>query len=341
MPQGASRAARSWRAHEETRIAMARRAAAGVPSACAPQPLRVFTTPPCAIANGRAHVPSGCCGAGARTCWSVRTKLLYAARADSLMGDPSRRHTRGVGERPAPTCSARTVYVGIFPIKRPHPRAVRHARTARCAFRCALAHVLEMRPELRFGDGRPDWRSRAERPPRFFVASLLTPSPSAFRALLERRAMWPMLIVDRVPLASGSPGVLPGAAPFGCNPVFSSHLVACGPLAALALAAAPPCWSDFCTCAQSAGARGVLTACSFAPPSCRRDQTRGVCRFISAWTLLRVQFPAEKRPLDALIDMHFALHTAVFSGIARYHGGGLRPTAGSGATPGALGLKVA
>jgi sulfate transport system permease protein len=108
------------------------------------------------------------------------------------------------------------------------------------------------------------------------------------------------------------PSVLPGfGLTFGFTTFFLSVIVLL-PLAALVLAAASMHWSDFTHTVLSARALGsyrlsfgasLLAAC-----------INMVFGFVIAWTLVRYEFPGRKL-IDALIDMPFALPTAV-SGIA-------------------------
>jgi sulfate/thiosulfate transport system permease protein len=108
------------------------------------------------------------------------------------------------------------------------------------------------------------------------------------------------------------PSILPGfGLTFGFTTLFLSTIVLL-PLAALVLAAASMHWSDFVHTVLSARALGsyrlsfgasLLAAC-----------INLVFGFIIAWTLVRYEFPGRKI-IDALIDMPFALPTAV-SGIA-------------------------
>ena len=84
------------------------------------------------------------------------------------------------------------------------------------------------------------------------------------------------------------------------------------PLAALVLAATSMHWSDFVNTVFSARALGSYRL-SFGA-SLLAASINLVFGFIIAWTLVRYEFPGRKL-LDALIDMPFALPTAV-SGIA-------------------------
>jgi len=108
------------------------------------------------------------------------------------------------------------------------------------------------------------------------------------------------------------PSILPGfGLTLGFSTAFLSTVVLL-PLAALVLAAASMHWSDFLRVVLSPRALGsyrlsfgasLLAAC-----------INLVFGFVIAWTLVRYEFPG-RRILDALIDMPFALPTAV-SGIA-------------------------
>ncbi len=108
------------------------------------------------------------------------------------------------------------------------------------------------------------------------------------------------------------PSVLPGfGLTFGFTTFFLSALVLL-PLAALVVMAGSMHWDDFVRVVLSARALGsyrlsfgasFLAAC-----------INLVFGFVLAWTLVRYEFPGHKA-VDALIDMPFALPTAV-SGIA-------------------------
>jgi sulfate transport system permease protein len=108
------------------------------------------------------------------------------------------------------------------------------------------------------------------------------------------------------------PSVLPGfGLTFGFTTFFLSTIVLL-PLAALVLAAASMQWSDFVHVVLSPRALGsyrLSFGASFLAASINL-----VFGFIIAWTLTRYDFPGRKI-VDALIDMPFALPTAV-SGIA-------------------------
>ena len=106
--------------------------------------------------------------------------------------------------------------------------------------------------------------------------------------------------------------VLPGfGLTFGYTTFFLSAIVLL-PLAALALSAASMHWSDFLrvvTSPRALGSYRLSFGASFLAAS-----INVVFGFIIAWTLVRYEFPGRKI-IDALIDMPFALPTAV-SGIA-------------------------
>jgi sulfate transport system permease protein len=108
------------------------------------------------------------------------------------------------------------------------------------------------------------------------------------------------------------PSVLPGfGLTFGYTTFFLSAIVLL-PLAALALSAASMHWSDFLrvvTSPRALGSYRLSFGASFLAAS-----INVVFGFIIAWTLVRYEFPGRKI-IDALIDMPFALPTAV-SGIA-------------------------
>ncbi|HZC87363.1 MAG TPA: sulfate ABC transporter permease subunit CysT [Steroidobacteraceae bacterium] len=106
--------------------------------------------------------------------------------------------------------------------------------------------------------------------------------------------------------------VLPGfGLTFGYTTFFLSAIVLL-PLAALALSAASMHWSDFLRVVTSPRALGSYRL-SFGA-SLLAASINVVFGFIIAWTLVRYEFPGRKI-IDALIDMPFALPTAV-SGIA-------------------------
>jgi len=106
--------------------------------------------------------------------------------------------------------------------------------------------------------------------------------------------------------------VLPGfGLTFGFTTLFLSVIVLL-PLAALALAAASLHWQDFLHVVTSPRALGSYRL-SFGA-SLLAASINLVFGFVIAWTLVRYEFPGRKI-IDALIDMPFALPTAV-SGIA-------------------------
>jgi len=108
------------------------------------------------------------------------------------------------------------------------------------------------------------------------------------------------------------PSVLPGfGLTFGFTTFFLSAIVLL-PLAALVLAAASMSWSEFLAVVSSPRALGSYRL-SFGA-SVLAATINLVFGFIIAWTLVRYEFPGRKL-IDALIDMPFALPTAV-SGIA-------------------------
>jgi sulfate/thiosulfate transport system permease protein len=108
------------------------------------------------------------------------------------------------------------------------------------------------------------------------------------------------------------PSVLPGfGLTFGFTTFFLSFLVLL-PLAALVLAAGSMHWSDFVhvvTSPRALGSYRLSFGASFLAATINL-----VFGFIIAWTLVRYEFPGRKL-IDALIDMPFAMPTAV-SGIA-------------------------
>jgi sulfate/thiosulfate transport system permease protein len=108
------------------------------------------------------------------------------------------------------------------------------------------------------------------------------------------------------------PSVLPGfGLTLGFTTFFLSTIVLL-PLAALVLEAASMHWSDFLRVVLSPRALGsyrLSFGASFLAASINL-----VFGFIIAWTLVRYEFPGRK-VIDALIDLPFALPTAV-SGIA-------------------------
>ena len=108
------------------------------------------------------------------------------------------------------------------------------------------------------------------------------------------------------------PSVLPGyGLTFGFTTLFLSIIVLL-PLAALVLRATSMHWGDFWSTVLSARALGSYRL-SFGA-SLLAASINLVFGFIIAWTLVRYEFPGRKL-IDALIDMPFALPTAV-SGIA-------------------------
>jgi sulfate/thiosulfate transport system permease protein len=108
------------------------------------------------------------------------------------------------------------------------------------------------------------------------------------------------------------PSVLPGfGLTFGFTTFFLSAIVLL-PLAALVLAAASMHWSEFLAVVTSPRALGSYRL-SFGA-SALAATINVVFGFVLAWTLVRYEFPGRKI-LDALIDLPFALPTAV-SGIA-------------------------
>jgi sulfate transport system permease protein len=113
-------------------------------------------------------------------------------------------------------------------------------------------------------------------------------------------------------MAFRQPSVLPGfGLTFGITTFFLGAIVLI-PLAALVLMTASMRWDEFVRVVLSARALGsyrLSFGASFLAASI--NLTFG---FIIAWTLVRYEFPGRKL-IDALIDMPFALPTAV-SGIA-------------------------
>jgi sulfate/thiosulfate transport system permease protein len=113
-------------------------------------------------------------------------------------------------------------------------------------------------------------------------------------------------------MSSRQATVLPGfGLTLGFTTFFLSAIVLL-PLAALMLAAASMHWSDFLRVVTSPRALGSYRL-SFGA-SLLAASINLVFGFIIAWTLVRYEFPGRKL-VDALIDMPFALPTAV-SGIA-------------------------
>jgi sulfate/thiosulfate transport system permease protein len=108
------------------------------------------------------------------------------------------------------------------------------------------------------------------------------------------------------------PSVLPGfGLTFGFTTFFLSAIVLL-PLAALVLSAGAMHWGDFVRVVSSPRALGSYRL-SFGA-SLLAASINVVFGFIIAWTLVRYEFPG-RNIIDALIDMPFALPTAV-SGIA-------------------------
>src|SRR5579862_3198485 len=113
-------------------------------------------------------------------------------------------------------------------------------------------------------------------------------------------------------MALRQPNVLPGfGLTFGFTTFFLSALVLL-PLAALILMTASMHWSELVAVVSSPRALGSYRL-SFGA-SALAASINLVFGFIIAWTLVRYEFPGRKL-IDALIDMPFALPTAV-SGIA-------------------------
>jgi sulfate transport system permease protein len=115
-----------------------------------------------------------------------------------------------------------------------------------------------------------------------------------------------------VPLKVRQPSVLPGfGLTLGFTTLFLSGIVLL-PLAALVLMTLKLSWSEFLNIVLDPRALGSYRL-SFGA-SLLAASINLVFGFIIAWTLVRYEFPG-KRIIDALIDMPFALPTAV-SGIA-------------------------
>src|SRR5204863_195374 len=128
----------------------------------------------------------------------------------------------------------------------------------------------------------------------------------------RRRAVADADRVPRFAMSFRQPSVLPGfGLTFGFTTFFLSAIVLL-PLAALALAAASLHWSDFVHVVLSPRALGSYRL-SFGA-SFLAAAINLVFGLIIAWTLVRYEFPG-RGLIDALIDMPFALPTAV-SGIA-------------------------
>src|SRR5204863_276312 len=128
----------------------------------------------------------------------------------------------------------------------------------------------------------------------------------------RRRAVADADRVPRFAMSFRQPSVLPGIGlTFGFTTFFLSAIVLL-PLAALALAAASLHWSDFVHVVLSPRALGSYRL-SFGA-SFLAAAINLVFGLIIAWTLVRYEFPG-RGLIDALIDMPFALPTAV-SGIA-------------------------
>jgi sulfate/thiosulfate transport system permease protein len=115
-----------------------------------------------------------------------------------------------------------------------------------------------------------------------------------------------------VPNRFRQPSVLPGfGLTFGFTSFFLSAIVLL-PLAALVLMAGSMQWNQFVhvvTSPRALGSYRLSFGASFLAAS-----INAVFGFVIAWTLVRYEFPGRKL-VDALIDMPFALPTAV-SGIA-------------------------
>jgi hypothetical protein len=116
------------------------------------------------------------------------------------MGDAARSATLAVSASVLRHVAAEAVYVGIFPEQRAGERerhGLRELLDARSE--AQLAHGLEMRTEMRFGDVAVELARRlAEAPAQMLIVGLtaLTGFTASFRALLEQ-GHWPVLIVYR------------------------------------------------------------------------------------------------------------------------------------------------
>ena len=116
------------------------------------------------------------------------------------MGEASRSATLAVSASVLRHLSAEAVYVGIFPEQSARTRAqhgMRELLDARSE--AQLAHGLEMRTELRFGDVAQELARRlAEAPAQMLIVGVteLTRFAQALRGLLDG-GQWPVLIVYR------------------------------------------------------------------------------------------------------------------------------------------------
>src|SRR2546429_4790370 len=116
------------------------------------------------------------------------------------MGEGSRSATLAVSASVLRHLSAEAVYVGIFPQQSARVRAQHGMRDLLDArSEAQLAHGLEMRTELRFGDVAQGLALRlAEAPAQKLIVGVtdLTRFAERFRGLLDG-GQWPMLIVYR------------------------------------------------------------------------------------------------------------------------------------------------
>ena len=115
------------------------------------------------------------------------------------MGDASRSATLAVSASVLRHVAAEAVYVSIFPEERAGEQrhGLRELLDARSE--AQLAHGLEMRTELRFGDVASELARRlAETPAQMLIVGLsdLAGFAASFRVLLET-GQWPVLIVYR------------------------------------------------------------------------------------------------------------------------------------------------
>ena len=245
-----------------------------------------------------------------------------AARADPLDGrSGARRDARGFRQRAAPRVRPRRSTSASC-----RSDAAPRGRTACATARRALRGAGGARP----GDAHraalrrrraASWRGSLARPPAQMLILGVARSDALRRALpLAARRAATLAGADRAPdpaARSVSFRAAERAAGLRADVRLHDLLPERHRAAAAGGAGAdgrPPCtWRDFVRRGRRARARSAPTGCPSAP-RCWRPRINLVFGFIIAWTLARYEFPGRKL-IDALIDMPFALPTAV-SGIA-------------------------
>ncbi|HEY0766856.1 MAG TPA: ABC transporter ATP-binding protein [Steroidobacteraceae bacterium] len=185
----------------KTRIALRAEPQLGVPdAACAADDPFVGTT---AIASQTdcAHRAEWLLRRGAKDLLVLPQQAAVPQRVlIHWMGEASRSATLAVSASVLRHVPAEAVYVGIFPEQSAgarHPHGMRELLDARSE--AQLAHGLEMRTELRFGDVAQELARRlAEAPGQMLIVGVadLTSFAERFRGLLDG-GQWPVLIVHR------------------------------------------------------------------------------------------------------------------------------------------------